>query len=177
MATPGQHSQAAQRRGKAGTELLRRLAGGDPAALQALYDSTVRTVFGLVQAIVLDPADAERITIEVYLDLWRNAAELDPDGDDIELCVLTAAHRHAVEHRRSLRPDAAVDSAVRQQATELSGVDTLDAVSGELLLLTYYGGYTCRQAAALLGLSVTTAQDRLRTALRAMARAGRRLSS
>ena len=172
MATPrlDQHSQTTHPRGNTGADLLLRLADGDPAALRALYDGTVKKVFGLVQAIVLDPAEAEKITLETYLDIWRNAADLDPVGDDAELCALVVAHRHAVEHRRSRRATATVEKPI--EVPTPSGLDGLDAVPGELLTMTYYGGYTCRQAATLLGLSVTTAQAQLRAAVRTLAEPG-----
>ena len=169
------HSQSTHRRGYTGADLLHRLAAGDLTAFQALYDGTVKKVFGLVQAIVFDPGEAEKVTLEVYLDIWCNAAGLDTAGDDPELCVLIVAHRYAVERRRSLRAAAAGAGVARQHPTEVSrpsGLDTLDPVPGELLLLTYYSGYTCRQAATLLGLPVATAQAQLRTALRTLARSG-----
>ena len=170
-----QHSQSADRPGNTGADVLLRLAAGDPAAFRALYDGTVKKVFGLVQAIVFDPAEAEKVTLDVYVDIWRNAADLDPAGADPELCVLILAHRHAVEHRRSRRAAAAVAGVVRPGPAEVpapSGLDALDTMPAELLQLTYYSGYTCRQAATLLGVPVATAQAQLRTALYAMARSG-----
>lgn len=87
--------------------------------------------------------------------------------------MLVLAHRHAVEHRRARRAAAAAggtDRRIPTAVSTLSGLAAVDAVSGELLRLTYYGGYTCRQAATLLGLPVATAQAQLRNVLPALAR-------
>ena len=48
-------------------------AAGDEALLASLYDSTNPIVYGLALSILGDPASAEDVTMEVYLQVWRTA--------------------------------------------------------------------------------------------------------
>jgi hypothetical protein len=59
-------------------ELVARLACGDENALAELYDRTNRIVYGLALRILGDPSTAEDITMEVYLQVWRTAADYNP---------------------------------------------------------------------------------------------------
>jgi RNA polymerase sigma-70 factor (ECF subfamily) len=61
-----------------GCELVARLACGDENALAELYDRTNRIVYGLALRILGDPSTAEDITMEVYLQVWRTAADYNP---------------------------------------------------------------------------------------------------
>jgi len=51
--------------------LVKRLAHGDDRALAQLYDSTNRLVYGMAMRILRDVSSAEDVTMEVYLQVWR----------------------------------------------------------------------------------------------------------
>jgi RNA polymerase sigma-70 factor, ECF subfamily len=53
--------------------LLRRIGTGDQVAMQALYARHHRRVFSLTLRQVGNPAVAEDVTSEVFLDVWRQA--------------------------------------------------------------------------------------------------------
>ena len=59
-------------------ELLARVGAGDRQAFAALYDATAPRVFGLVRRLVVDPAQAEEVTQDVYLEIWQTAPRFDP---------------------------------------------------------------------------------------------------
>ena len=58
-------------------ELLQRSARGDRAAFAALYDATAARVHGLALRVVRDPAQAEEVTQEAFLEIWRTASRYD----------------------------------------------------------------------------------------------------
>ncbi|SPM29109.1 DNA-directed RNA polymerase specialized sigma subunit, sigma24 family [Mycobacterium terramassiliense] len=58
--------------------LLRQVARGDSAAFATVYDLTKARVYGLVTRVVRDPGYSEETTQEVYLEVWRTAAQYDP---------------------------------------------------------------------------------------------------
>ena len=60
--------------------LLRRVADQDVDAFATFYDSTRARVFGLVTRVVRDPGYSEETTQDVYLQVWRNAGNLQPGG-------------------------------------------------------------------------------------------------
>src|SRR5689334_9651779 len=49
-------------------------AHGDERALAALYDRTASHVHGLVMRILKDESGAEEVTVDVYRQIWRQAA-------------------------------------------------------------------------------------------------------
>src|SRR5262249_2522159 len=64
--------------GEQGDEIiLDRLAGGDPAALAALYDRYGRLSQWLARQMLGDALAAEDVVQEVFVGIWRNSASYD----------------------------------------------------------------------------------------------------
>ena len=82
-------------------ELFRRSARGDESAFAAVYDATAARVHGLVLRVIRDPAQAEEVTQETFLEAWRIASRFDPDRGSALSWLLTLAHRRAVDRVRS----------------------------------------------------------------------------
>ncbi len=80
----------------AGNALVRRIAAGDRDALGLLYDLYAPAVHGAVCRLLLDPAHAEQVTHDVFLEVWRTAPTSDPTRGTAATWLLTLAHRHAV---------------------------------------------------------------------------------
>src|SRR3954454_12241061 len=77
--------------------LLARIARGDAGAFESLYDELAATVFGLARRVVRDPARAEDVTQEVFLEVWRKAPRFDRSLGRARTWVMTIAHRRAVD--------------------------------------------------------------------------------
>jgi hypothetical protein len=92
-------------------ELLTRTARGDEGAFCSLYDLVCTRVFGLVRRVVRDPAHAEEVTQEVFLQVWRQAGRFVRAHGTALAWVRTLAHRRAVDRVRSAQ--AAADRDVR----------------------------------------------------------------
>ncbi len=58
--------------------LLSAIAAGDHTAFDTLYERFVPTVHRIVQSVVRDTHQAEEVTQEVFLTIWRQAAQFDP---------------------------------------------------------------------------------------------------
>src|SRR5262249_7576286 len=84
--------------------LLARVARGDQAAFEAVYDDLAGPVYGLILRVVRDPAQSEEVSQEVLLEIWRSAARFDPAKGTAPAWVLTIAPRRAVGR---VRPAAA----------------------------------------------------------------------
>ena len=162
--------------------LLGRVARGDQDAYAAVYDRTAGQVLGLVRSIVRDPAQSEEVTQEVLLDVWRSASRFDAELGSAAAWVMTLAHRRAVDRVRSEQKAAeremrAASSAVaydevaeavealldRERVRRCLG--SLTELQREAVTLAYYGGYTYREVAGLLGVAIGTVKTRMRDGL------------
>ena len=85
-------------------QLLVRSGRGDVGAFAELYDYLAPRVFGLVTRLVPDPAAAEAITCEAFVEAWRRSASYDPDRCSATAWVLVVAHRLALRAARTGAP-------------------------------------------------------------------------
>ena len=167
--------------------LLRRMARQDANAFADFYDQTRARVFGLVTRVVRDPGYSEETTQDVYLQVWRNAANFNPAAGSALAWLLTLAHRRAVDRVRAEqaasqrdsrygastaeRPvDVVADSAIareeRRRVTEC--LDSLTDTQRECIELAYYGGLTYAQVSERLSANLATIKSRMRDALRGL---------
>jgi RNA polymerase sigma-70 factor (ECF subfamily) len=162
--------------------LLALVARGDQTAFATVYDRAAAQVFGLVRRVVRDPAQSEEVTQEVMLEVWRTASRFDPHRGSAMTWLMTMAHRRAVDRVRSgqaaaereLRATVAVtdyDVVAEEVETRLDAqrvrrcLDSLTELQRESVTLAYYGGYTYREVAGLLGVAVGTVKTRMRDGL------------
>jgi RNA polymerase sigma-70 factor (ECF subfamily) len=164
--------------------LLRRSARGDEAAFAALYDATSARVYGLAVRVVRDPAQAQEVAQEAYLEVWRTASRFDADRGSAASWLMTIVHRRAVDRVRSAEAASRRDAAYHDATQPVEHDSTADAaeasfearrvrsalagltqVQREALTLAYYGGYTHTQVATMLDLPVGTAKTRIRDGL------------
>lgn len=163
---------------------LVRSARGDEDAFARAYDLLAPSVYGMARRVVRDPAMAEEVTQEVFLDVWRTATRFDPKRASAKTWVLTIAHRRAVDRVRSVQ--SATDRERRVASTEtvreydevVDAVETrleaqqvrhclrtLTDLQREAVSLAYYGGNTYSQVATLLEVPLGTVKTRLRDGL------------
>lgn len=165
-------------------DLLRRSSRGDQVAFAELYDATQSRVFGLAVRVVRDPAQAEEVTQEAFLEVWRTANRFDVEKGSALSWLMTICHRKAVDRVRSAEASTRRDTTYHQQNHTIdidttadaaqasmeaqrvrSALKSLTEVQREALELAYFGGYTHTEVAGILDLPVGTAKTRIRDGL------------
>lgn len=164
--------------------LLRAVARGDERAFERLYDLLAPRVYGIVRQVVRDPAQAEEVAQEAFVEVWRTAARFDPSLGSARAWVSTIAHRRAVDRVRS---EQAATDRIRRVAAQAGEppydevfdetiadlehqqvrrcLRSLTALQRQAIDLAYYRGYTYREAAELLGVGLPTIKTRMRDGL------------
>lgn len=164
--------------------LLRRSARGDEQAFAQLYDATSAKVYGLALRVVRDPAQAEEVAQESYLEMWRTASRFDPERGSATAWMLTMVHRRAVDRVRAAEAASRRDSAYHDRNRTVSHDETAEAATASLeahrvraalatltevqrqaVELAYLQGYTHTEIARMLDLPIGTAKTRIRDGL------------
>jgi len=166
------------------SELLRASARGDERAFAELYDATSRRLYGLVVRVVRDPAQAEEVAQEAFLEIWRTSARFDAGKGSAMSWMMTIAHRKAVDRVRSAeaasRRDQTYEATTQERAYDITAEEVERSLEGQrvrnalesltetqrgAVQLAYFGGYTHNEVAALLGIPLGTAKTRIRDGL------------
>jgi RNA polymerase sigma-70 factor (ECF subfamily) len=165
-------------------ELLRRASRGDEGAFAEWYDATSARAFGLAVRVLRDPAQAEEVTQESYLECWRHAARFDSAKGSAISWLLTIVHRKAVDRVRSSESAGRRDVAYGQRERSVPHDETAEAAAAsieatrvraaladltakqrEAVELAFLGGYTHTEVASMLDLPIGTAKTRIRDGL------------
>jgi RNA polymerase sigma-70 factor (ECF subfamily) len=165
-------------------DLLRAVARGDEAAFGRLYDLVAPRVYGLIRRVLRDPAQAEEVTQEVLVEVWRGAARFDPERGSATAWVFTIAHRRAVDRVRSEQASAdramrvgvaSVETPYDEVSDEVAGrlerqqvrhcLDDLTQLQRQAVALAYYQGHSYREVAELLATPLPTIKTRMRDGL------------
>jgi RNA polymerase sigma-70 factor (ECF subfamily) len=164
--------------------LLGRSSRGDDAAFASLYDLTSARVYGLARRVVRDPAQAEEVAQEAYLEIWRQSTRYDEARGNPLAWMLTIVHRRAVDRVRSAESARERDTryatvgdgpeydvveetvtATLEIARVRKALTSLTVVQREAITLAYYGGYTHREVSELLDVPLGTVKTRMRDGL------------
>jgi RNA polymerase sigma-70 factor (ECF subfamily) len=168
--------------------LLPRLAAGDRAALDRLYDRYAGPTYALLLRIVADRQLAEDLLQEVFVRVWQRAGSYQAERGRVLTWVLSIAHNLAIDEvrRQRRRPQEAEERTDASVTDLLAAVPTaepgpeqvvweqqrraqineamrqLPEAQRVLIELAYFEGYTQSQLAARLGEPLGTIKTRLR---------------
>ncbi|MEO6202817.1 MAG: sigma-70 family RNA polymerase sigma factor [Nitrospirales bacterium] len=162
--------------------LLHRTAQGDEVALGILYDKTVNFVYGLGFRVLGDTTLAEEVTMDVFLQVWRQAGQFDHSRGNpmVWLAVLTRSRaidrlrigkkdREAREPIERIASEPDVESNPEQSSVYLEqcrivrqAINSLPSEQRETIELAYFGGLSQREIASQVGEPLGTVKTRIR---------------
>ena len=163
--------------------LLHLIAQRDEAALASLYDRYRLILFGLLVRILNSREEAEDVLQEVFMQVWRRAADFDERRGRPFTWLVTLTRSRAIDRLRMLASrERLATSAALSEADEVSDA-ALDAfrseqreiVAGALaqlpeeqrraLVLAYFEGLTQSEIAVRLSSPLGTIKTRMRSAM------------
>jgi RNA polymerase sigma-70 factor (ECF subfamily) len=164
-------------------ELLRAIAARDEGALAALYDRYRAILLGLLMRILNNREEAEDVLQELFLQVWRRAADFDENRGRPFTWLVTMARSRGIDRLRALASRERVAAEGARDETEAVSDAASDAFRSEqrglvnsalaqlpdeqqrTLMLAYFEGLTQSEIAARLGAPLGTVKTRMRTGL------------
>jgi RNA polymerase sigma-70 factor (ECF subfamily) len=167
--------------------LIAAMARGDKTALGRLYDTLARPLYSLAFRVTHDPAEAQDIVQDVFLQLWQKAATFDPTRGSAFGWAATLTRNRAIDRVRMRRrrgellaeaaedlqpgaPGGDADSAGSLWVREKAGV-VRAALTGlapeqqKAIELAFFSGLTQQEIAARLNEPLGTIKARIRRGL------------
>ncbi len=163
--------------------LLARAADGDRQAFGIFYQRTSAKLFGIILRILIERTEAEDVLQEVYVTIWRKAAEFDSSRASPVTWTATIARNRAIDRLRARgsRPSAPLEEAAEVRDTSPSADVLIDSdreaarINAALALLEprhaaairscYFEGITYETLAAREGVPVGTLKSWVRRGL------------
>jgi RNA polymerase sigma-70 factor (ECF subfamily) len=109
--------------------LVHRFLQRDVSAFEELYDRHSRVVYALVLRILQQASTAEEVVQDIFLQLWRNAAQYDGSRGPFVPWLLTLARNRALDQ---LRLKSERQRRCEDQTEELPPVTTVPDFEGSL---------------------------------------------
>jgi RNA polymerase sigma-70 factor (ECF subfamily) len=170
-------------------DVMARVADGDDNALAEIYRRYGGAVWAVARRVCGDRTLAEDVTQTVFTDLWRRPHRFDPSRGALRPWLVAQAHARAVDtvrsetarRRRQDRdaqlapaspPDVETEVHLADQSEQVRrALAQLDAEERQAIVLSYFGGHSYRETAALLGAPEGTVKSRIRRGLLGLRRA------
>jgi len=165
-------------------DLLQRIANGDSAAFETLYNRFARPLLGLALRMLRDRSRAEDAVQETFTAIWRSAPSYRPERGP-GAPWLYAVARNAIVDRARARgeatfadpPEQVSPSAGPAEQTESSytswrvhrAVEDLPDNERKVLELAYWGGLSQSEIAGFLDIPLGTVKTRTRSGLARLA--------
>jgi RNA polymerase sigma-70 factor (ECF subfamily) len=165
-------------------ELLAAVARGDRQAYAALHRRYAPLLLGLLTRILPSRPEAEDVLQDVFLQVWKRAADFDERrGRPFpwlvtlarsraldRLSVLDSRSRLAAVHTRDVRPEEAPDpvhaASFAEHARRLrAALEQIPDSQRQVLLLAYFEGLTQSEIAGRLGTPLGTVKSHARLGL------------
>jgi RNA polymerase sigma-70 factor (ECF subfamily) len=167
-----------------------RLDLSDPAQYRQAYEDHHRSVYTTAYRVLGNPAQAQDVTQDVFLRVWRNPQKFDARRGDVGSFLRVMARSRAVdvwregqaagragdrleaavshdEPRADDRPAEATERDAARRAVR-EQLRALPAAQREALVLAYWGGLTADEIARRSDVPLGTAKSRIRLGMARM---------
>ena len=133
---------------------LERIPGGDRAALQTVYRLTSAKLFGVALRILDERSEAEDVLQEVYVTVWRKAADFDPNRASPMTWLIAITRNRAIDRLRAARQSRRmepIDNAAEVADSAVTADNALESAQDHARLHRCLEGLEARERNALRG--------------------------
>jgi len=158
-----------------------RVANGDAVALNELYDRYGKIIYSFAYRQTRDTTLSEECVQDVFVTLWRRAADFDPTRAKLTTWLFVVARNRAIElgrqknRRPELRDDLEPVGSAPDPADLVAVTDESQRVAEAMaelpedqlavLRLSYFDGLSHSEISEVIGIPLGTVKGRMRLAL------------
>ena len=168
-------------------QLLQRVSQVDKDALEALYTRYQTPVYSLAMYMLKQPALAEEVTQDIFLNIWLKAASFNGERGQPRSWIMSVAHHKIVDVIRSRRrtivntdpadyetldllpaSGASTEAQVEQTLEReriMRALETIPGPQSEVIMLAYFEGFSQSEMAKKLDQPLGTIKTRVRLAM------------
>ncbi|RZJ80720.1 MAG: sigma-70 family RNA polymerase sigma factor [Flavobacterium sp.] len=162
-------------------EIVSLLIKQDEKGFNYLYDNYAAAIYGIVTKVVFDKEYADEIIQDVFVKIWRNISQFDPEKGRLYTWMINLARNTAIDYIRSKGfqnqqknqsiPEFVSESEQYSVKVEVDNIGLKNILAslkpewGDLIELAYFQGYTQQEIAERLDIPIGTIKTRTRNAL------------
>jgi RNA polymerase sigma-70 factor, ECF subfamily len=165
--------------------LLALLQRGDESAMASLFDRYSKVVYSVALRVLRDPASAEDVLQEVFMQIWRNPNGFIATRGSLGGWLAVVARNRSIDALRRKRPSEQVDDMALASnynlANEAERNSLMEKARGVIRLLpleqrktlemAFFDGLTHSEIAEMTGDPLGTVKTRIRSALTSLRKA------
>lgn len=165
--------------------LLTQLQAGDKRVMGTLYDRYARLIYSVSLRVLREPAAAEDVLQEVFMQLWRNPDGFTAARGSLGGWLAVVARNRSIDILRRKRPVAPIDDLplvapgnLADEAERNALIERARTVIQQLprdqrksLEMAFFDGLTHSEIAEMTGDPLGTVKTRIRTALLSLRKA------
>ena len=179
MNSEGKTASAPQPAAGEDASLLAELQSGNQPAMATLYDRYARLVYSVALRVLREPAAAEDVLQEVFMQLWRNPDSFTAARGSLGGWLAVVARNRSIDVLRRRRTATSIDNlplvapgnladeaernTLMQRARAI--IQQLPREQRKTLEMAFFDGLTHSEIAEMTGDPLGTVKTRIRTAL------------
>jgi RNA polymerase sigma-70 factor, ECF subfamily len=159
--------------------LLALVRNGDEQAMAALFDRYSKIVYSVALRVLRDPAAAEDVLQEIFMQVWRNPESFTSARGSLAGWLAVVARNRSIDTLRRRRPTDSVEDVVLASSTDTASeversslmerargvIATLPGEQRKTLEMAFFDGLTHSEIAEMTGDPLGTVKTRIRSAL------------
>ena len=159
--------------------LLTMIGQGDEGAMATLFDRYSRVVYSVSLRVLRDPAAAEDVLQEIFMQIWRKPDAMTANRGTVGAWLAVVARNRSIDAIRRRKPSEAVDDVILTSSTDLAAeaernsmmerarsvISNLPPEQRKTIEMAFFDGLTHSEIAETTGDPLGTVKTRIRAAL------------